>query len=536
MKNIKDYLIYGVLGILFIVSIVLIFSGSGSDQKPIEDNPTKEELIIDTYKISVKVNEEERIVARVENNPQAIINYITMDNDIVSVTSDGMVKGLKPGSAYVTVSYTDTKGATQSKNCYINVTMNDSYVVESLTLPEGDLILKVNDTFKMEYQVTPANEYYVVSYQSTDPEIASIDNEGNLKGLKPGVIAIRVNVNNSHVDKLVYVTDKEYISGYTTVPTSITFKNKNMKIMLDDEVDVPYTYLPDNANLNNYATWTSSDPSIVSVNNGKIKGLALGSSDITLETVNGIKITTSVTVSPKEIKIENINITSGESVNLEVGGIHDITYEITPSDATEKIVYLSSNTKVATVNSTGKITAISEGNATISIKTEKVSKDIQVVVTKPSSGGSSSGGSSSGGSSSGGSSSGGSSGGRCKISTDPADSTYNSCFKRSHHLTVSQSSVTVKVGSSVSIKVGLPSECGTFIKYTRTSADGSSGWRNYISQSRSNIGSSGFTWIITGVKKGSTTASQTVQYDAKSPSGKCSGNVKSMITVRVTVV
>lgn len=520
MKNIKDYIIYGVLGILFIVALVLIFSGGDNTKTVVDDNTNKnqEELVLDTYKISVKVNEESQIVARVNNNPSAIISYLSMDNDIVSVTNEGVVKGLKPGSAYVSVSYQGTNGVNQSKNCFVNVTMNDSYVVESLTLPEGDLILKEGENYKIEYQVTPANEYYIVSYQSTDPTIASIDDNGNIKGLKEGIVAIRVNVNNSHVDKLVHVIDKDYKTGYAIMPTSVTFKSKSMSVKLDDEADIPYSYAPDNANIADYSTWTSSNTDVVTVNNGKIKGVSLGTSNVTFETANGIKVSIAVTVSPKEIATESIKITSEEAVSLEVGSTSNITYEVTPTDTTDKISFSSSNTSIATVDKSGKITAVAKGNCVITVKSGNVTKNVSVTVTKKDSG-----------------SSGGSSGGRCKISSDPVDSTYNSCFKYSHHLTVSQSSVNVKVGSSVSIKVGLPSECGTFIKYTRTTADGSSGWRNYISQSRTNIGSTGFTWIITGVKKGSTIASQTVQYDAKSPSGKCSGNVKSMITVRVTV-
>ena len=533
-KKYIDYIIYAILGIVFIYSLSLIFSSDTEEQEVVVNPTTSEQLVLDTSSLTVKVGEETTISAHVDNNPSAVITYLSINGDIATVVGT-TVKGVGVGRTYIMVRYRDSSGIDQTKYCPIDVLTNENYTVEKITMADGDIIVKLGDSYKLDYQVTPNTTNYKATYLSTDNTIASVDTNGNVKGLKEGVVAIRIKVNDATLDKTVYVTNKDIVSGLATLPTSITFKTNSIKIKLDDETNIPYSYQPETADLAKYSIWSSSDSSVVSVTDGKIKGLKEGVSTITLETVNGMKISTKVTVSPKEIKATGINITSNTSLSLNIGDVSDITYELTPSDTTDKISFSTSNSSVASVDKNGKITALSAGSATVTVKAGRVSKKINVVVTSPSSGTSGGSSGSSGSSGSGSSSSGSSSGGRCKISTDPQDATYNSCFKKSHHLTVSQSSVTVKVGSSVSIKVGLPSECGTFIKYTRTTADGSSGWGQYIGQSRTNITSSGFTWIITGRKKGSTIASQTVQYDAKSPSGKCSGNVKSMITVRVTV-
>ena len=76
-------------------------------------------------------------------------------------------------------------------------------------------------------------------------------------------------------------------------------------------------------------------------------------------------------------------------------------------------------------------------------------------------------------------------------SNDPDDTAFASCFKRLHGLVLSSSSISIKAGSSGSVTVKLPSECGTNIGYTRMSADGENGWRYYVSQSRSNETSKG---------------------------------------------
>ena len=528
-KKIKDYLIYGALGIVFIFALYLLFSPEQTTQVVVNDDPgVKDELVLDTPAISVKVGEETQVSAHVNNNPNAVINYLSVNTDIAVITNGTTVKGVDVGRTYIMVTYHDNNGTDQIKHCSVDVLTNENYKIEKITMAEGDIVVKVGESYKLEYQVTPSGATYKASYLSSDNSIATVDGDGNVKGLKAGIAVVRVKVNDTNLDKTVYVTDKEYPSGLAVLPSSVTFKTNVIKIKMDDESNIAYSYLPQDADIAKYSIWTSSDPSIVKIENGNIKALKEGTCDVTLETVNGIKITAKVTVSPKEIKATEIQLTSNETLTLKVGDVSDITYKVLPEDTTDKISFSSSNSAIARVDKNGKITALAEGSATITIKAGSVSKKINVTVEKTGSGSS---GGSSGGSSSGGSSS----GGHCKISSDPKDETYNSCFRYSHHLTVSQSKVTVKVGQSVSIKVGLPSECGTFIKYTRQTADGSSGWGQYIGQSRSNISSTGFTWIITGRKKGSTIASQTIQYDAKSPSGKCSGNVKSMITVSVTV-
>ena len=123
---------------------------------------------------------------------------------------------------------------------------------------------------------------------------------------------------------------------------------------------------------------------------------------------------------------------------------------------------------------------------------------------------------------------------------DSADDNWYSCFRYSHNLVVPSlgaqgGSITMKVGETRSFAVKLPSECGSLVKWTRTSADGATGWSTYVTQSRTGISNTGFTWVVKAKKAGSTIVSQTVQYDSKSPSGKCTKNVKSMYRFSIKI-
>ena len=536
-SKVKDYIVYGVLAIIFIFSLYLIFSPVKNESKP--STNILEELVLDTPVITVKVGEESPISAHVNNNSSAMINYLSTNNDIATVTINNTVKGISQGRTYIMVTYRDNNGRDQVKHCIVDVVTNENYKIEKIDIADGDIIVKVGDSYKLEYKVVPMDTPYEPKIISSDSDVVTVNNDGTIKGVKEGIAVIRLEINDNKIDKTVYVTSKDFPSGIAILPSSITFKTNSIQLKIDEEATIPYSYQPDNTDLVRYSTWTSSDTSVVTVDNGKIKGIKTGTSDITLETANGIKITAKVTVSPKEIPATGIELTSNETLELNIGNTSDITYKLLPEDTTDKVVFSSSDDNIAKVDTNGKITAISNGTVTITLTAGTVNKTITVTVNKESSGGSGSGGSggSSGSGDSGGSS--GSGGRTCKISSDPVDEKYNSCFKYSHNLSLSvggqDSSITMKVGETRSVRAYLPSECGTLIQYTRKSPDGGSNWREYVSQSYSGVDSKGFNWVITAKKKGKVTISQTIQYDSKSPSGKCSGNVKSMIRLHVTI-
>ena len=69
------------------------------------------------------------------------------------------------------------------------------------------------------------------------------------------------------------------------------------------------------------------------------------------------------------IKVTGVTV-APKTNNLEVDGTRQLNATIEPSNATnKKVTYESDNDEVATVNSSGLVTAIGEGKATITVKT-----------------------------------------------------------------------------------------------------------------------------------------------------------------------
>ena len=108
----------------------------------------------------------------------------------------------------------------------------------------------------------------------------------------------------------------------------------------------------------NKVTWTSSDSKVATVDgNGYVTGIASGTATITA-TVDGTKVTSKVTVAD----------ISDKAIVMEVGGWAGNVKTLKIAGTSDKITWSSSNEKVATVSSTGRVTAKNTGSATITAK------------------------------------------------------------------------------------------------------------------------------------------------------------------------
>jgi uncharacterized protein YjdB len=149
------------------------------------------------------------------------------------------------------------------------------------------------------------------------------------------------------------------------------------------------TVNPSNAS-NRNVYWTSSDSAVATVDNtGKVTAVKAGSATITVTTEDGGKTATcKVTVKEKIYPVTGVTLDK-TSVELTEGDVTVLTATVTPSNASNKNVYwTSSDQSVATVDNTGKVTAVKRGTALITVTTEDGNKTATctITVTKPSHG------------------------------------------------------------------------------------------------------------------------------------------------------
>jgi len=139
------------------------------------------------------------------------------------------------------------------------------------------------------------------------------------------------------------------------------------------------TVEPSNAT-NKNVIWSSSDTSIATVSEtGIVTGVADGSTTITVTTEDGSFTGTSfITVRTPVTRVS----ASPLFVIVNVGATTQLTATIVPSDATNRNVsWSSSNTSVATVDTSGLVTGVAVGSAHITVTTQDGSITATSIVT-----------------------------------------------------------------------------------------------------------------------------------------------------------
>ena len=154
-----------------------------------------------------------------------------------------------------------------------------------------------------------------------------------------------------------------------------------MTLEVGNSTQLTWLITPSDAT-NQNVTWRSNNGSCVSVSDGVITALAVGSSIITVETEDGGKTATcSVTVVEKNVPVTGVSLDKS-SMTLAQGDSRALYPIVLPENASDKTVtWSSSNPSVATVDSNGVVTAVSVGTATVTVWTTDGNKSATCIVT-----------------------------------------------------------------------------------------------------------------------------------------------------------
>ena len=154
-------------------------------------------------------------------------------------------------------------------------------------------------------------------------------------------------------------------TGISLNQTSATLTTKGQTLQLTA------TVTPSNAT-DKSVTWTSSNTSVAVVSStGLVTAVSDGTATITATTADGSNKTATCTVTVNiPVLATGISLNQTSATLTMNGQTFQLTATVTPSNATDKsVTWTSSNTSVAVVSSTGLVTAVSNGSATITATT-----------------------------------------------------------------------------------------------------------------------------------------------------------------------
>ena len=180
--------------------------------------------------------------------------------------------------------------------------------------------------------------------------------------------------------KDTYYSPSYPVTGIKVSPDTLTLAKKGETAQLTAEVTPSYAD-------NKRVTWQSSDEKVATVDeNGKVTAVGNGTATITATSVSG-SYTAIVSVTVKiPVEIQKLTIEAEKETLTKIGESTELKVKIEPENADlQKLIWKSDNEKVATTDENGKVTAVGNGTAEITVTTEdgKITASIMITVKVP---------------------------------------------------------------------------------------------------------------------------------------------------------
>ena len=188
-----------------------------------------------------------------------------------------------------------------------------------------------------------------MTWKSDKPEIASVDANGKVTGVKAGEATITVTTEDGSKTATCKVT----VKAATIAVTGVTLNKTSTTIAVGVIEELTATITPANAT-NQKVTWKSSDLAVARVkSNGTVLGVSVGEATITVTTEDGGKTATcKVRVLSKvnKVTVTPANLTLGKNKRYTLTATVD-----TQSGPNTGVTWKSSDPLIAMVSSTGEV-------------------------------------------------------------------------------------------------------------------------------------------------------------------------------------
>ena len=272
------------------------------------------------------------------------------------------------GNANANVKVTDKNGNTvKNGKVTLDIPVNSISLdkSESFTLSKGS-----KDKLNVIANPTGSLEGKTVAWSTSNKDVVKVDQSGNIEAVGKGTATITATVEGKIAS--VQVTVNNPLKSISLNKTELALrKGKTEKLSV--------TYHPEDADEKD-VTWTSSNPAVATVTDGKVDALKDGTTVITAA-VGDKTATCTVTVKEEPLQSISLNKTSMELVKTENETL-EVTYNPVDTTDDKTVTWTSANTGVATVEN-GVVTGVGVGTTTITATVGNKTATCDITVTSP---------------------------------------------------------------------------------------------------------------------------------------------------------
>ena len=281
---------------------------------------------------SITINEKASSRLSISFNPNNATNqkvtWKSSNPNVITVDQTGVIYGVSPGSATVQA-ISNENGYVSSCRVTVNALSKD---LKKLTLNKHEITLNIDDEETLSVNFEPSYaEDKNVKWESSDKKIATVE-DGKIKALKIGTTTIKV------INEKTKLEDTCTVTVLSKPIKSISFEKENQTIYLGNQLSLKTISDPIDSSINN-PIWSSSDESIVTVENGVITAKKIGIATITISNEDGtISATTNVQVIEKPadtttlmIKVKGYELNFDPKIKnytLKIGDESSLTFDL----------------------------------------------------------------------------------------------------------------------------------------------------------------------------------------------------------------
>ncbi len=289
------------------------------------------------------------------------VTFSSSDTSIFTVSKDGVITGVKEGIAVLSCVAEDL-GQNGAITCMVYVTAKEVSATDFSITPSEDTVY-IGSTLQLTPVFTPENTTIRdIIWTSSDEAKATVDADGVVSGIAEGTTVITATYKDTTNDNKVWtstciVTVEKapiHATGFEVSPTT-------QNIICGNKFTITPKFTPEDTT-DQTVIYQSLDDTIVTVNNkGVVTGVGPGDAIIQCTAVDG---GFNATVAVHVDKAVDFKL-SPSTRELALGQSFTPKKVIKPAKANRTATWKSSNTKIATVNSAGKVTAKKSGTCTI---------------------------------------------------------------------------------------------------------------------------------------------------------------------------
>ena len=320
------------------------------------------------------------------------VSWESSDLTVVTITSAGVATAVGAGMATVRA----TADGIWSAPVTINVAEPPppEPVVASVTVSPDEAMIEEGTTQQFTATASTSDGMEIpdleFTWSSSDEMVATVDSDGLATGVGAGEAMITATADSISGLAILTVgvppTDEPVVASVTVSPDESLIETDatqqfTAKALTSDGMEIPDAEF----------TWSSSDEMVATVDtDGLATGVGAGEAMITAtaDSVSGMATITVTEPPPPEPVVASVEIVDAMPVMLEIGDTHQLMAVARTSDGTMiddvTFVWSSDDNEVATVDTTGLVTAVGAGMANITAITEEItSEPVTVTVAEP---------------------------------------------------------------------------------------------------------------------------------------------------------